>query len=184
MFNKEEILRKVLLAIGELELAEARRRIPSETLRGAARLIIEESMQRARVFIPHYWAEFIHDGHNGINPVSARKLVFFDDPKNDPRRAGRSAPERESQERKLTKAQYEEGLRINAERRANGQRPFMYVVNSTGPLNGRPWFTQMAKTASNRVGGAALAAFDAEIQNLVDKDSDLKPEKKTARFEL
>lgn len=182
-FDARTVVREVLRAIGERELAEARRRVPSDTLRAAMQLIIEESELRARVFVPHYWAVYLHDGHTGINPVSARKLVFFDDWRDDPRRGG-TRPERFSQERRLTKAEYEEGLRINAERAARGQRPFMYVVDSTRPVKGKPWFDRMAQGASNRVGSAALRAFDRQMQQLLDTDPSLRPERKTARFDI
>lgn len=182
-FNSRDVIREVLRAIGQRELAEARRRVPSDTLRAAMQLIIEESEFRARVFVPHYWAVYLHDGHNEINPVSARKLVFFDDWMDDPRRNG-VRPERFSQERRLTKAEYEHGLQMNAERAARGQRPFMYVVNSTRAVKGKPWFDRMAQGASGRVGPAALRAFDREMQKLIDTDPSVRPERQTGRVDM
>lgn len=182
-FDRKAILRSVLQAIGERELAEARRRVPSKTLRAAMQLIIEESDARARVFVPHYWAVYLHDGHNGINPRTARKLVFFDDPADDPRRPN-GPPERFSGERRLTKAEYERGLEINRERAARGLRPFMYVVDSTRSQRGKPWFDEMASGASRRSGPRAAKAFDREMQKLIDTDPSLRPEKKSARFDI
>lgn len=183
-FDRRAVLRAVLQAIGERELVEARKVIPSRTLRSAVELILDESNARARLFIPHYWAIYLHDGTSGANPRSASKLVFFDNPKDDPRRRGARKPERASQERRLTKAEYADGLRVNAERAARGQRPFMYVVNSTGPQRGDPWFDRMAVGASRRVGALALRAFDREMQRFIDTDPDVRPEKKAAWFDI
>lgn len=183
-FDRREILRTVLRAIGERELAEARRRVPSRTLRAAMELIVEENEARARVFVPHYWAVYLHDGHNGINPRTATKLVFFDNPNDDPRRRGARKPERFSQERRLTAEEFRQGLAINAERAARGQRPFMYVVDSTRPVRGKPWFDRMAAGASRRVGRRAAQAFDREMQKLIDTDPSLRPERKSARFDI
>lgn len=181
--NSGNVIREVLRAIGEQELAEARRRVPSATLRAALQLIISESAARARIFVPHYWAVYLHDGHTGINPVNASKLVFFDDPANDPRRRG-GPPERYAQERRLTKEEYRRGLQINAERAKRGQRPFMYVVDSTGPLKGKPWFDEMAAGSSARVGPAASRAFDRQMQEFIDSDPDVRAERRTGRFGL
>ncbi len=183
-FNAKDVMRSVLRAIGERELAEARRRVPSATLKAAMRLIVEESEARARVFVPHYWAIYLHDGHSGINPVSARKLVFFDNPHDDPRRRGARKPERFAQERRLTKREYELGLQINRERAARGQRPYMYVVDSTQAVGGKPWFDRMASGAAHRVDSVARDAFDREMQKLIDTDASVRPEKKTARFDI
>ena len=183
-FDKSAIIRSVLLAIGKRELAEARRRIPSRTLSAAVELIVEESRLRSRLFIPHYWAVYVHDGHRAIHPTTASKLVFFDNPKDDPRRKGARKPERFSQERRLTKQEYQLGLQINKERADRGQRPFMFVVSMTKPQIGKPFFDRMATKSSQRVGKAALKAFDKEMQNLIDTDPSLRPEKKSARFSM
>lgn len=183
-FDARAVTREVLRAIGERELAEARRRVPSKQLRLAMQLIVEESKARARVFVPHYWAIYLHDGHDEINPRSARKLVFFDNPHDDPRVRGARRAERYSQERRLTKREYELGLQINRERAERGQRPFMYVVSSTRAVGGKPWFDQMARGAARRVNGRAATAFDREMQKLVDTDPALRPDKRTARFNI
>ena len=180
-FRKRDVIRKMLESMGERELAEARRRIPSRTLKAALQLIIDENRSRAHLFIPHYWAIYYHDGRGSVSPRSAKKLVFFDNPREDPRNRGGARAVRASGERRLTKAQYEQGLRINAERRARGQRPFMYVVDAVGPSRPRPFFDQMAPKASERTGPRARRAFDREIQRMVDMDPDVRPEKKTAR---
>jgi len=182
--RREEVLRDVLRAMGEQELAEARRLIPSATLKAAVRLIVQESQQRARLFIPHYWAIYYHDGRGVVSPRSARKLVFFDNPREDPRNRGGARAERASRERRLTRAEYQRGLEINAERRARGQRPFMFVVDAVGPSRPRPFFDELAVGATRRSGPLAAREFDRHIQRLVDEDPDLRPERKRARFRL
>lgn len=179
----EEIIRQILEEVGAAELAEARRRIGSGTLRRALTLIVEESQARARLFIPHYWAVYYHDGRDGFGPVSANKLVFFDRPEDDPRLEG-GYPVRASEIRRLTRDEYVEGLERNAERRRNGLRPFMYVVDSVGPQAGRPFFDEMADGASERAGPTAAMLFDRWVQRIVDEDPDVRPEKRTAGFAL
>lgn len=180
-FRRKDVLREVLLAIGAVELAEARRVIPSRQLRAAVELILDESDARAALFIPHYWAVYYHDGRGAVHPVSARKLVFFDNPHEDPRIPGGRRKVRYKEERRLTRAEFLEGLRINRERAARGQRPFMFVVDRVGPSRPRPFFDRMARGAAERVAVAARNAFDRQIQALVNEDPDVRPERRTAR---
>ena len=154
--------------------------IGSRTLRAAVTLIVEANIGQARLHIPHYWAEFYHDGRGSMNPRNARKLVFFANPADDPRKP---TPERQASLRKLTRAEYQEGLEKNRARRAQGLPPFMYVVDSVGPAAGNPFFDELAEGAARRVGPSILALFDAEVQREVD-DGDFRGESRTATFDL
>lgn len=178
-FDSKTIIRRVLEELGQRELALVQGRIGSRTLRNALRLIVNESEERADLFIPHYWAVYYHDGHGRVSPITARKLVFFDDPNDDPRAP---TPERESQVRRLTREQYEEGLRRNQERAERGLRPFMYVVDSTGPSRPRPFFQQLERGAARRADAIVPRVFERELlRQLAD---DLKPDRRSADFRL
>lgn len=179
MLDGKRVIRRVLQEIGERELRRVRKAIGSRTLRAAIRLIINESEERADLFIPHYWAIYYHDGRGSVSPVNARKLVFFDDPNDDPRiRGGR--PVRESDVRRLTKRQYEEGLRRNRERAARGGRPFMYVVDSVGPSQPRPFFTQLERGAAKRAEPIITRVFERELLEWIDRDPNTKSETRIA----
>lgn len=177
------MVRSILVEVGEDSLRIVRARIGSRTLREALRLVVDESLLQGRLVIPHYWAVYYHDGRGSISPVNATKLVFFADPRDDPRiRAG--YPVRASQIRRLTKRQYEQGLEINRERAALGQRPFMFVVDRVGPAAGRPFFDELAQGAAGRAGPTVLRIFDAYMQEQVDSEEALRPERLDASFEL
>ena len=61
---------------------------PSRTLRQAMtashRFILHEGHQFS-IHIPHYWAIYYHDGSGPITMPKGRYMVWFKDPKDDPR---------------------------------------------------------------------------------------------------
>lgn len=179
MFDSKKILRRILQDLGDRELRLVRKSIGSKTLRAAIRLIVDESKERADLFIPHYWAVYYHDGRGAFGPDRARKLVFFDDPKDDPRIKG-GRPVRESDVQRLTKDQYREGLRRNQERAARGGRPFMYVVDSVGPSAPRPFFSKLEQGAAKRADDVVLRTFERELLASLDTDPDTKSETRIA----
>ena len=174
-------MRRILEEVGREELRRVRGLIGSSTLRKAVELLVDASKNEARLVIPHYWAEFYHDGRPGFGPATAKWLVFFADPEDDPRKP---TPQRASQMRRLTEDEFNEGLQINGERKATGQPPYMYVVQSVGPAGKHPFFDQLAQGSATRNGPVIARIFDAEIQRLVDEDPDVKPERGTADFTL
>ena len=175
MFDSKAIIRRILRDLGERELRLVKKSIGSKTLRAAIRLVINESEERADLFIPHYWAIYYHDGRGAFGPDTARKLVFFDDPNDDPRIKG-GRPVRESDVRRLTRDQYREGLRRNQERAARGGRPFMYVVDSVGPSRPRPFFDQLERGAARRADNVVSRAFERELIDWIESDPDTKSE--------
>jgi len=180
VLDSKRIIRRVLQELGERELRVVSKAIGSRTLRAAIRLIINESEERADLFIPHYWAIYYHDGRGSVHPVNARKLVFFDNHHDDPRLRGGRRPVRESEVKRLTKAQYEAGLRENQNRARLGLRPFMYVVDSVGPSRPRPFFTQAAKGAEERAEPVVRRVFERELLDWIDNDPDTKSETRIA----
>ena len=180
MIDSKRVIRRILQDLGERELRVVRKAIGSRTLRAAIRLIVNESEERADLFIPHYWAIYYHDGRGSVSPVSARKLVFFDNKNDDPRLRGGKYPVRESQVKRLTKRQYEDGLRENQNRARLGLRPFMYVVDSVGPSSPRPFFTQLERGAADRADPVVRRVFERELLDWIDSDPDTKSETRIA----
>lgn len=180
--DTDKLYREILTTIGESELERVKLLIGSKTLRAAIQLSVLVSLQTARLIIPHYWAVYYHDGRGPVSPTNASKLVFFEDPLlNDPRLSG-AYPRRPDDVPRLSRAQYLEGLQRNAERRAAGLPPFMFVVDAVGPAAPHPFFTQLGNNAANRAGPTVLRIFDKHIQALVDSDDDLRSEKKIAEL--
>jgi hypothetical protein len=175
VLDPKRIIRRVLEELGERELRLVRKSVGSKTLRAAMRLIINESEERADLFVPHYWAIYYHDGRGSVHPVNARKLVFFDDPSDDPRIKG-GRPVRESDVKRLTKEQYREGLRRNRERAMRGGRPFMYVVDSVGPSRPRPFFDKLSEGAAQRAAPIVHREFERELLRWIDSDPATKSE--------
>lgn len=173
----------LLTELGRSELRRVRETIDSRTLRAALTHIIEVSNARSRLFIPHYWAVYYHDGRGSVHPRTAKKLVFFDDPGDDPRLRGGNR-ERYSGTRRLTEAEYRRGLRINQQRYEAGRDPYMYVVDSTGPATPKPFFDRLARGAARRAAPVVERHLDDHIQEIVDRERRLPGSSGRAAFRL
>lgn len=184
MLDKEELYRRILTEIGQAELERVKTLIGSSTLRQAIFLAVYASLGEAKLIVPHYWAVYYHDGRGAVTPVNARKLVFFESPlENDPRLQG-AYDVRASDIRRLTRDEYEEGLARNAERRAAGLPPFMFVVDAVGPSRPRPFFDQLSVNAATRAENVVARQLDQAVQEALDQDSDLRAERGVAEFDL
>lgn len=133
----EEFYERLLTKLGEMALRQVEPQIPSNTLRDALQLEVSTSLlkPRAVLYLPHYWAVWVHDGRGPVSPKERTWLVWFQNPKDDPRTGGgRNYPVRAADAARLTKAQWEDGLAENARRRAAGQEPYMIVTKHSGPV--------------------------------------------------
>lgn len=90
--------------------ARAFKAIPSHQLAAGLRTL-ELSDRKGKINSPHYWSKFYHDGRGPSrgNPI----LVWFRNPRNDPRNRGGKYPVRESDRRRLTKAEFQKWSRVN-----------------------------------------------------------------------
>jgi hypothetical protein len=176
----DSVMARVLPRAGAAELARIKPTIGSSTLRNAVRVIVDERLGQVRLFIPHYWAEFYHDGRDSVNPLVARKIVYFANPEDDPRAP---TPERAAQRRRLTREEFYDGLAENARRKAAGQPPYMFVVDRTGPAPAHPFFDLAAQTASESVGPIIAEAFDDLVQESLS-ERETRPERKSASVRL
>jgi len=174
----EEVLDDLLARYGRQELDRVRGLIGSETLRNAARLIVEQG--EALIRIPHYWAVYYHDGRGGFEAPAGRFLVFFADPLDDPRLEG-GYPVRASEFRRLTPDEFQDGLERNQENFELGLGPFMFVLRSVGPAGAHPFFDELSDGAAFRMDAVAAAELDDYVQEIVD---DGLSDKSTARVKF
>ena len=72
-----------------------------------------ENDQKYALVVPHFWAAYIHDGRGPVRPDTAKVLVWFRNPNDDPRLKAGLSPVRASGVRKLTKAQFQEWSAVN-----------------------------------------------------------------------
>jgi len=130
--DKRRIIRRIL--------NEARRRAraaaPSKTIKRAMQLKIDSDIQ-GRIHIPQYWAVWYHDGRGPIR-AKGRKLVFFANPKDDPRLAG-GHPVTRGSVKHLTEKQYTAGLKRNKELKGTGL-VHMFVVDFVQGAQGFHFF--------------------------------------------
>jgi len=97
------------------------------------------------LFTGYWWFGVLDDGRRSTRPKTKQVLVWFENPKDDPRiNGGTRYPKKYEGARRLTKREYVEGLDENKRRRAAGQPPFMIVREfDAGPFPGRH-FTEKA----------------------------------------
>lgn len=82
--------------------------------------------------IPHFWAVYLNDGRKAVSPKTATYLVWFRDPKQDPRLNNGRTPERASQIRRLTQAQFKKFAAINRKKiKAYKQRTGKRILTSS-----------------------------------------------------
>lgn len=83
---------------------------PIRQLQRALRLVLV-SDDKAVLRIPHYWAVYVHDGRNApFGPRTSVFLIWWKDPRQDPRLSGGQTPERASQLRSLTPDEFRDAV--------------------------------------------------------------------------
>lgn len=113
--------------------------IPSQTLRSSLQVVQGESFNKSSIFIPHYWAVYLHDGRGAFGPRKKRVLVYFRNPANDPRIRG-GYPVRAVENRRLTEGEWNYWLRQNRIALALGVPPPMIIKKFVGPQRGSFFF--------------------------------------------
>lgn len=102
----------------------ARSKILSDQLRRGLYLQELTPTQYALI-VPHFWATYIHDGRGAV--TGKPLLIWFRNPKDDPRLLNGNTPERLSQTRRLTSGEFKKWSTINREKisaykKATGKR--------------------------------------------------------------
>ena len=156
-----EFKRELLEKLGAAAVKHIRPKIKSKTLRAALRFEVDQLLRGVDLFVPHYWAIYLHDGRGVVRPKRASVLVWFPNIRNDPRVAGGlQYPIRVNQIRKLTKAQFRKGLELNKTRPKDD--PYMVIAMVSGPT----------KRPQNPFFKNGLKDFIPQIDTLVEKALD------------
>ena len=148
-----------------------RGKIPSRALRDALQKFVGRT--NGALYLPHYWAVFIHDGRKPFGPKRAKVLVWFRNPADDPRlREG--YPVRLRDVKRLTKEQFREGLARNRE--LGGGQPFMIVRPfQKKALAGAFFFTEGMKAFEKGAAEIIAKEFDKHIRRQVARIKQPKP---------
>lgn len=160
--------------IGREGLSAFRPQIPSRTLQQALTYEIVgragfSPTQHPTVYIslPHYWAAFVHDGRPAVHPVNARFLVWFAEPRDDPRTEGtRNYPVRKSDVRRLSPQAWEYGLEQNRINKKAGLPPYMIVTVSSGPVTANRFFSDFTDQFANLIEPLIASEFEKFVKTM------------------
>ncbi len=154
--------------IGKLLTLGARRvrpEIPSTTLRLALRKIVSSDTEGS-LFIPHYWAVYVHDGRDApFGPRTATLLVFWRNPVNDPRLVNGQTPKRAFQLRRLTLREFRKAAKQEHEAREDGRiSPVTITRRVRNRTTATPFFSNTGgmrgfAAEANKEGQARFRAF-------------------------
>lgn len=161
-----------LRLLDRLSTAALRRARPylarkSNTLARAMRAI-SKSPERSAVEVPHYWALYVHDGRGAF--AKQKLMVWFRDPKDDPRLQGGKTPRRASQLRSLTRDQFLAAMKLREDWIRGGGDPYDSPVIVTRYIRRRtpafPFFGNEPGEGmfgfvddANRIGSAEFSDF-------------------------
>ncbi len=151
--------------------------IPSKTLREAmtVEFVSDDGITtEGRLHIPHYWAVYLHDGRGPVTQVNSSVLIWFENPKDDPRiKGGKKYPVAREDIQSMTsfRVAYEKGLRENNRRREQGLPPFMIVVKRAGPAKGDPFFAEGMKGFASEITPLVHREFDSWLRQFVPSES-------------
>lgn len=159
-----------------------RPQIPSTTLRNALRrapLDITGRKAKGGLFIPHFWAVMVHDGHRSFGPKRARFLVYFVNEADDPRKPN---PERAADVRQLTKEEFDAGIaenrRLEQLNPGGGPMQHMIVVKTpegrparVGPSRGTFFFTRVEDRVADEADEIVFSRFDRFVRANVPSET-------------
>lgn len=130
----------------------------SNTLADAMTREIESSAV-GFLFIPHYWAVYVNDGR-----VTDSLLVWFKDPKDDPRLSGNEWAVRRNQVRRLTKLEWKAWRLKNRKAIADGR---IVIVFSRRPRLPKKFFDNNGGMSAfkSSPGPIAKAMFSQHVKD-------------------
>ena len=143
----------------------------SRTLAEAMQILQQQQGLRrhiAGIYIPHFWAVYLHDGRGAVTPKQARVLVWYKDRREDPRLQGGHTPERAHGIPRLTKQQFQRD-------RLAGR---LVVAKKSGPTVGNPFFENSPGGGmygfARMVGPLIAADFSSLVKSLLSAEGLLR----------
>ena len=125
---------RILKKVGRAGLRRAKPQIPSRTLRRACHFELTVAgplVSSGQLYIPHYWAVILHDGRKEVRTEGRKFLVWYKDPRHDPRLQAGKTPARYADRGKLrlTPQEFRQELKkgriiVSQKSRAVKSRPF------------------------------------------------------------
>lgn len=114
--------------------------------------------------IPHYWAVYVHDGRNPFR--KQRYMIWWRNPLRDPRLRGGKTPERASQLRSLTRAEWIAANKENRDHLRRGGDPFDMPVIITKVIRRR---TPAVPFFDNDSGGG-MSGFSTDASRIAQSE--------------
>lgn len=155
--------------IGARAIQAAQAECQSITLREAMEFFVELNRgvgARIILGVPHYWAAYYHDGRGPVTPVEKVWLVYFRDPRDDPRIEG-GYPVTRDQIRRLTEEEWHFWLQQNKIAKINQLPEPMIVTKHVGPAEGHPFFIRALERFASELAEMVPAEFAAWMQDRV-----------------
>lgn len=150
-FDRPAMRSRLLRAALQEANTQTRLRAPSRALR-EGQFIRTRSDTEGDVVYPHYWAYYVHEGRNEIRPRDAQWLVWYRDPRLDPRNQP-NYPVRVTDRRRLSREEFREAI-------DSGRA---VVSRRAGAVPGNPWLTEGMQ-------GAGLLAIVQATRRAMDRE--------------
>lgn len=130
-------------------------KIPSKTLRTFMYIEHYRGENKGYVVVPHYWADYYHNGRGNVYASPSGMLVYYKDPKDDPRIAS-GYPVTKRGVKRLSPNRFREDARAGK----------LIVVKSVGPaIVKHPFFDD-----SSALG---MSGFKQRAEAIVNRESDI-----------
>lgn len=162
----EDITVRILRRVGQEALAKVKAKVTSQTLRQSFRLRKLPGKDAVAIATPYYWARYFFNGRGEVSPKEKTWLVWFQDPRTDPRNQG-GYPKRKSDRRRLTKEEFAWGMAMNR-LLANGDdtMPFMVISQHSGPAEGTDELRKALKNFPRTARRIIKREFQRELTGL------------------
>lgn len=129
----EVFQRRLLRALGKAAANRVRPKIvsykgkPIRALQRALKSVLVND-ERVELQIPHFWSVYVHEGRRV--PVTSRTglLIWYRNPKRDPRLNAGVTPERAAKLRHLSNAEFKDAQAENYEAQRQGREPPVIII--------------------------------------------------------
>lgn len=132
----ESVTLRILRRIGEEAVIRIKSKVTSQTLRESFKVRKLPGKETIAVSTPYYWARYYFEGRGPVYPREKTWLVWFQNPRDDPRNAG-GYPKQKGDRRRLTAEEFAWGLEMNRLLGTEEESmPFMVIAQRSGPFPG------------------------------------------------